>query len=65
MGAVVHDGVSKRTTHIFAANSSSLREVDRDYLKQFEGVSASFDFLFYGSFSLLVVVMGISALVVA
>ncbi|KAH7688805.1 DNA polymerase family X beta-like protein [Dioscorea alata] len=38
MGAVVDDGVSKRTTHILAANSSSLREVDRDYLKQFEGM---------------------------
>lgn len=55
MGAVVDDGVGKRTTHILAANSSSLLEVDRDYLKQFEGVSASFDFLFYSSFFLLFV----------
>ncbi|XP_039116525.1 DNA polymerase lambda isoform X4 [Dioscorea cayenensis subsp. rotundata] len=42
MGAVVDDGVGKRTTHILAANSSSLLEVDRDYLKQFEGVQISF-----------------------
>lgn len=54
MGAVVDDGVGKRTTHILAANSSSLLEVDRDYLKQFEGVSASFDFLFLWFFFLTI-----------
>ncbi|KAJ0986714.1 hypothetical protein J5N97_005070 [Dioscorea zingiberensis] len=45
MGAVVDDSVSKRTTHIFAANSSSLLQVNRDYLKRFKGKLLLYEWL--------------------
>ncbi|KAJ0986699.1 hypothetical protein J5N97_005055 [Dioscorea zingiberensis] len=45
MGAVVDDSVSKRTTHIFSANSSSLLQVNRDYLKQFKGKLLLYEWL--------------------
>lgn len=48
MGARVEDQLSKKVTHVFAANSNAiLQQVDNERLKHFTGVSNTFFFVFF------------------